>query len=64
MIEKGKWYVFNTIQNTLTKYNGTLAYVAFPLLEIGIDSCMYRVRFTDGKYEDVYGEELNDAQIL
>lgn len=61
-IENGKEYVFNTTQNTLTKYNGTIVCIMFPLTEIGVDSPMYRARFFNGRYEDVFANELSEIK--
>ena len=61
-IEKGKEYIFNTTQNTLAKYNGTVVRIEFPLTEIGVDSNMYRARFVNGRYEDVFKEELSNLK--
>lgn len=61
-IEKGKEYIFNTTQNTLSKYNGTVVSIEFPLTEIGVDSTMYRAKFVNGSYEDVFEDELSEIK--
>lgn len=61
-IEKGKRYVFNTTQNTLSKYNGTVVYIEFPLTRFGVDLPLYRAIFLDGRCEDVFANELSEIK--
>lgn len=51
-IEIGKEYVFNSKCNDLARYNGTKVYIEFSI------NNMYRARFIDGRYYDVYEYEL------
>ena len=60
-VAKGKRYVFNSTNRDLKRYNGTNVYIEFPLTEIGIESQpnMYRAKFYDGRYYDVFEYELS-----
>lgn len=62
-IENGKEYIFNTTQSDLMKYNGTSVYIERPLTADECDIAevenMYRARFVDGRYWDVFEDELS-----
>ena len=60
-ILKGKRYIFRTTNRDLKRYNGTRVYIEFPLLEIGVETnpTMYRARFFNGRYYDVFEHELS-----
>lgn len=52
-IEIGKEYIFNSKCGDLARYNGTKVYIEF-----AFPTMMYRVKFYDGRYYDVYEDEL------
>ena len=60
-IVKGGRYIFSTTNRDLKRYNGTRVYIEFPLLEIGVEAnpAMYRARFFNGRYYDVFEHELS-----
>ena len=63
-IENGKEYIFNTTQSDLIRYNGTLVYIVRPLTKDEFDveevGNMYRAKFIDGRYWDVFEDELSN----
>ena len=62
-IENGKDYIFNTTQSDLVRYNGTKVNIIRPLREDEFDiedvGMMYRAKFIDGRYWDVFEDELS-----
>lgn len=61
-IENGKEYIFNTTQSDLIRYNGTAVCIVRPLTKDEFDveevGNMYRAKFNDGRYWDVFEDEL------
>lgn len=58
-IEKGKEYIFNSKYGDLARYNGTKVYIQFSFIQVDNVPNMYRAMFIDGRYYDVYEEELS-----
>lgn len=59
ILKKGKTFVFNSRHGDLARYNGKLVRLEFPLKEIGVDTTAWRARFIDGRYYDVFEDELS-----
>ncbi len=57
-IENGKEYIFNSKYEDLARYNGTKVYIQFSFIQVADVPNMYRAMFADGRYYDVYEDEL------